>query len=379
MLLNDNRGSFGMFSRAGRNSAEKYHILARKDEILAGLNKKVPFKDLYSPDDNMKQTDEHDDDFDIFATDSRGEGSNDIKSSLGVANNVRKKLKGKPKSEIIVKKQIKKVMENPSCTKYNPKNEYIWKKTLTGPKWIQSIPKNSSIIPKEDIDVKFYLSHTELKVDGKNFVDLARQTQRGDFIENTDIRIRSIKSSNPNRTNGFLPKTKMRETSFGEGHQKTHSVHSASSEENSKENFYSKKSHKSVKSKMNINMNNMTNSGVNRWVKIQAPDFKKIISREQLDKIYGDKRTIIPFSIPNFKSTSARPIMMVQYDKALHRKNNDNRPKTSSNDLDINYDPHKVLDKINNYKKTVVPNFNLMTSRPNDNDPLPAYMKVIFI
>ncbi len=31
MLLNENRGSFGMFSRAGRNAAEKFHILVKKD------------------------------------------------------------------------------------------------------------------------------------------------------------------------------------------------------------------------------------------------------------------------------------------------------------------------------------------------------------
>ena len=70
--------------------------------------------------------------------------------------------------------------------------------------------------------------------------------------------------------------------------------------------------------------------------------------------------------------------MMVQYNRSVHRKNVDNRPKTTANDLDINYDPHKVLDKINNHKKAVSPNFNLMTSRPNDGDPLPAYMKKIF-
>jgi hypothetical protein len=40
-----------------------------------------------------------------------------------------------------------------------------------------------------------------------------------------------------------------------------------------------------------------------KWVKVQAPDFKKIISREHLEKVHGDKRNIIPFSFPNFKWT----------------------------------------------------------------------------
>lgn len=54
MLLNDNKGSFGMFSRAGKNTAEKYNILMRKDEILNGRNKKVKVADIYTPDDLHK-------------------------------------------------------------------------------------------------------------------------------------------------------------------------------------------------------------------------------------------------------------------------------------------------------------------------------------
>lgn len=40
------------------------------------------------------------------------------------------------------------------------------------------------------------------------------------------------------------------------------------------------------------------------------------------------------------------------------------------------YDPDKILDKVNNHKKPMTPNFNLMTSRPMDEGPLPSYMKV---
>ena len=47
----------------------------------------------------------------------------------------------------------------------------------------------------------------------------------------------------------------------------------------------------------------MSKTQTSKWIRTQAPDFKKIISREHLERIYGDKRTIIPFSIPNFKIT----------------------------------------------------------------------------
>lgn len=68
--------------------------------------------------------------------------------------------------------------------------------------------------------------------------------------------------------------------------------------------------------------------------------------------------------------------MMVKYDQTKHKKQFQSRPKTSEYEPRKDYDPHRVLDNINNFKKTVSPNFDLMTSRPTDGDPLPSYMKV---
>ena len=42
------------------------------------------------------------------------------------------------------------------------------------------------------------------------------------------------------------------------------------------------------------------------------------------------------------------------------------------------FNPYKTLDKYNNHKGIHAPNFNLMTSRPDDNNPLPVYMKQIY-
>jgi hypothetical protein len=51
MLLNDTKGSLGMFSSAGKNSAEKYHILSKKDEIINGKIKKKVFSSNLNPED----------------------------------------------------------------------------------------------------------------------------------------------------------------------------------------------------------------------------------------------------------------------------------------------------------------------------------------
>ena len=335
MLLNDNKGSFGMFSRAGRNSAEKYHILVRKDEILSGLNKKIKLKNLYSPDE-IKHTEDNDDEIDIFATENNKRERKDLKQYEEKTKKKNKKnKKAKPKSEVTkyleLKKQNKKKMEMPSCTKYNPNNNFIWKRTIVPPIWDKTIRKNFSAQPKDTTEPKFYLSHSEWKVCGKNFVDLARQTRRASFTSNTNIRIAALKSAHseertlsPKKStnNDFFNNTKgthMNETNRNS--QKRLSINNAAeyfktgtSDENTKDsidNLYAEskgfnQARKTIKSKKGkLLMNNTIANPSNRWVKIQAPDFKKIISREQMERIHGDKKTVIPFSLPNFNQTTA--------------------------------------------------------------------------
>lgn len=69
--------------------------------------------------------------------------------------------------------------------------------------------------------------------------------------------------------------------------------------------------------------------------------------------------------------------MLVRFDKMSSRKA-EVLPNTETGGISINYDPHRILDKVNNHVTPSTPNFNLMTSRPTSspNDPLPFYMKV---
>lgn len=48
---------------------------------------------------------------------------------------------------------------------------------------------------------------------------------------------------------------------------------------------------------VNLNRKDKKNK---KYFRIQAPDFKKSMSRERLDKIHGDKKGVIPFSMPNY-------------------------------------------------------------------------------
>ena len=76
MLLNETRGSYGMYSREGRMTAETFHLLRKKDEIMSGNPTKLLVKGNFNPDaDEFTKVNEiikeikiiEDDEIDIFA------------------------------------------------------------------------------------------------------------------------------------------------------------------------------------------------------------------------------------------------------------------------------------------------------------------------
>lgn len=290
MLLNDAKGSSGMFSRAGRYSADKYHILNRKDEIINGNNKKIKLPDIFTPDENLNKADNIEDEIDIFATKTQEKENTDVNFKITKKGPTKKLIK--PNDEIAkyleMKKKKQKTIEMPSCTKYNPKKSYVSKRIITGPTWDIANKKSESRKKKEEDNSKFYLSHTDFKVDGKNFIDLGRQTHRASFTSSNNIRLRSIKSSNPvkrtesplNYKASFysddeqfqLQDARETNTVFGDSNKKGSAV-----------------------------LLNQTQSNNKKWIRSQAPDFRKTISREQKEKIFADRRTVIPFTVPNYK------------------------------------------------------------------------------
>ena len=70
--------------------------------------------------------------------------------------------------------------------------------------------------------------------------------------------------------------------------------------------------------------------------------------------------------------------MMVKYNRKLHKVRKDKHVEGPLS-TEINFDPDKVLDKVNNHKTVKSPNFNFMLPRPQDHGPLPSFMKVSLI
>ena len=130
---------------------------------------------------------------------------------------------------------------------------------------------------------------------------------------------------------------------------------------------------KEIKNKNKKNMNNELQKEI-----IKGPNFKQMISRETLDKLKDDKIPVVPYLLPNFSSVRERHIMMVVYDRKKHKINRSKTASLARIDNTFYYNPNDILTKINNYVSSHPPNFNMMTSRPDDDDPLPSYMKRIY-
>ena len=89
---------------------------------------------------------------------------------------------------------------------------------------------------------------------------------------------------------------------------------------------------------------------------LKAPDFDMMISREYLERLADNKNNLIPFSLPNFKQVRERPIMMVVYDQKTH--NRKKLKEIKGIEPSLFYDPDKMLDKVNNHRPVIAPNFN---------------------
>ena len=111
---------------------------------------------------------------------------------------------------------------------------------------------------------------------------------------------------------------------------------------------------------------------------IKAPDFNSMLSRESLAKLIDAKIPVVPYRLPNFSSIRERPLTMVVYDRKYHKINRNKSDSLLRIDNTFYYDPNEALSKINNYTSIHAPDFKLMLSRPDDNDPLPSYMKQLY-
>lgn len=331
MLVNEKNGSYGMFSRAGRVSTEKFNILMKKDEILNGTGKKFKPPDLFAhaKDEAMKYHLENQDEIQqIFLDENIEEKHKEKDKKKHEKMYVSNKSDSDKQKFLDIRNKTKRMNQTPCCTKYDPKNTYIWKRAKQIPGWETTVGKNKSIKKKENIAPKFYKEH-EFDISGRNFVELNRQLGRKPFVKtkpNDDEDNKSLNFSTQNNRNIYnvdrkglktangLGRNKSNRTRFNinetdENSNKFNRTDNQFYEDNKKEFSTTQRSFSSKYKKIKNKSGNLRNSrsanplNSRKWFNNPAPDFKKVISRETRDKMYDDKKRVMPFSIPPYEKT----------------------------------------------------------------------------
>ena len=227
MVKNDTKGYFGAFSKTGKNSAEILSNVRQKDRLLnpqkyKGNNKSVVnflkrngYHNIYGDDEVVKMI--KDDDLDDSQIEEVEEEVDIFKLQKKLKKEVSKdKKQNKKKNEIKKyyhrtngeaykfhdmhrqKGHKKKEYKTPNCTKYLPSKDFVWKRTLIPPKW-DKLRGRLPLFKKDN--TKYYLNHDHpLKHIGNVFIDMDKQTMRGNAITYHDLRIITTKT--------FVPKNK---------------------------------------------------------------------------------------------------------------------------------------------------------------------------
>ena len=398
MFENQAKGWHGNFSTVGRNSVAKYHLILYKDLILQGRFKKKNIEPIFTRNKVKSKTQKK---IDIFQESpiktkiaKMKENSLNKKKICEPYNN--KQIPDKYKYHqhhhkelynynMIIKKSKK---YTHSSGNYNPKLDYIWKKTITGPTWDIISGREKKVIKLKDDDLikdkKKEKNHNQNKIN---------ETDKN--ISNNNLTIESIKN-NSSKTN--------KKNDINRNKRKNHSYNSqkifgVSMIKQTKRGvlpiFYDlrirydkpfkKKENKKI-AKAKINKNKLLNLLLHKKKtkekkdsKIKTPkkkinnclDFSKSISREQYENLFKEKE-LVPFSIQNYTQIEPRCLTMVSYTQKRSKRNMQNKLKGIDNT--IFYNPDKIINKVNNHKEVSVPNFKIMVSRPDDKSPLPSYM-----
>ena len=109
----------------------------------------------------------------------------------------------------------------------------------------------------------------------------------------------------------------------------------------------------------------------------EVPELSKATSQEQKEYIKSFTKHLMPKTTLNYNLILDRPLSMVVYKKS--EKKNEKRKKFLGMDPSLNFDIDKIINKYNNHVMPESPNFNSMTSRPNDkSSPLPNFMQKMF-
>ena len=440
MFENNAKGWYGSYSVIGRNLVQRFALILKKDEILSGNLKKAYYGDYFTRDDTKFEEENNskkNNKIDIFSTeyDELKEEKKNIKDRENMVKNAnlcthlllaekeRYKFhqyhhKDEERNLRLIRKR-----DTKNLVSYHPKMDFIWKKTITGPKWkllkgrdflntdvnINNDKKaNQSEKPKGKNNINL-----SIKYNNFNSVPMIKQTKRGSLPISYDSRIRfdvpfipldnfNEKTNNNFSNNNIKNKKNEKNKKFLKTFDKIRKNNTSSNEKQKYLKTYNNNLNFDDSQKITIcrklrnNTSYTKTSGPSHIVNLKNKatsskkknNIKVSLDKETFNKTIDFSKTLprtfnlfshkkadqsIPsFSNPNYKLTEPRCISMVSYSKNIRDKI---IPKKFIGiDPQLFLEPDKVLDLVNNHKKVSAPNFDIMSGRNQSEGPLPAYM-----
>ena len=389
------------YSLTGKISIQKYPIIYQKDKILREETKKYKIKDLFYPDqpkEEVKSIEDYNtfDNFMLSIPNNKKVENGKFKHKVAYQY---EDISSSPKffyhnKHLELVNKLKKLTHKIDNYNYAPKYDFVKPRLLTGGHWEYFSERKKKKITYDNRN--YYITH-ENALNNPNIkclVNMNKTTQREEFIKQKDIKFKNErkfisrfmlkklkKLKNKNKTSNKISLTSR------DGNSKNTIYKSLDISSQTTNEFYNKNKKNVKKEKGELSLVNKNNKKI-RIKKIKKKnhtiDFKKIISREDAEKVIEHEYFKIPFITPNYSLVENKLISTIPYDIPKYYTKNTETPIIYGYDYKLNYSPDKYITKFNNHISPKTPNFALMSHRKRDcsknskKNKLPFYMRDIY-
>ena len=217
MFENNAKGWYGSYSIIGRNLVQRFALILKKDEIISGNLKKAFYGDYFTTEENQldEEVDNKKNKIDIFSEEydklkeEKLKKENEEKmvknanlcTHLCLAEKERYKFHQQHHKELDRNLRLIKRKDLKNLVSYHPRMDFIWKRTITGPKWKLLKGRNSIHINNNKVKdsekikekIKNNINQPNNFLVKYNFksIPMYKQTRRGSLPITYDSRIRT--------------------------------------------------------------------------------------------------------------------------------------------------------------------------------------------
>ena len=410
MFESDTKGWHGSYSLMGKISAESFPMVLNKEKILKGLYKPKKIKDYFSTEEDINIVDEiQSDEEDIFNPKYKPPIIIKKRRLKICEPNTKREIPEEYKYHHLNHKdmynlnKILKTQSKQSSSVYDPKKEYVWARTLSGPQWnCLSGREKGGLFSIKNIEININEKKDENNNKNDNLykekkdINKGIKTMNNFYIPNKGIDMNkfgkrtTIKTYYDLRIRDFKPfmkkigkktlrvKNILKNLAIQAKNKLKNKKHlnldldileeSNSSYSDSSENINSKSK---KKNKLKKNLKKYHTSKMH----FHTINFAKVLSREKYYKKSRNEEGIRPFFSPKYTLVEPRSLTMVTYNKKSKGKPIIKRLEGVNNNLYFDID--KILNKVNNHRENKVIKFKNSLEKYR-NDKLPLHMNNLY-